>query len=590
MGNSASAVEEDVPPTTVWQADDFQLFSWWAPQGSTSPHSSEHSPGCGSPGNDVGGASSSWVPKLGSPANRDSSQQNALAEYLRDILSREDSLRAAFEPVLRATQCPVSGDIDCVAFAAAVARISRCFGAPDGPRAANGLDSPVSRGTADGVLGRAFSPEEALERFRAVLVKLVASLEEQGYPDTEDPGRPLAVQVSRSLAPPASRQEQDWPLPKRRAGAGPWVTWVPSSPRTPLGTWSQEATPPAATLTVAPPLHGEARPPSLPPSPTGSATADHSSAACGVTSPNMRFRPGPTGSNPSQPETGARRTRPPSPHITIAANAGTRATATIGNLATGAADEDEEEDQEEEVREERDLRVKLEGSRGRIAGLRRALAREEALCLWQAAEEDRLQEQLQRRLTEGAQAAAPVPASSIKPCAETAATAADAGQRRAALAEAPATPGNARAPSLPPSLPPAEPAAAATSADCSPKAAPPPIAAATAGTQEMTVSELDKPMSLEDFKRHVGSVRRLKRRVRELEGSLDGYEEQVVALTEELHMRRKLAAATTDVVAELAATAPVATAPPPVMPGPPADVFHELTALSGTGGMPSALQ
>merc|ERR1712008_3124 len=48
---------------------------------------------------------------------------------------------------------------------------------------------------------------------------------------------------------------------------------------------------------------------------------------------------------------------------------------------------------------------------------------------------------------------------------------------------------------------------------------------------------LDGPLSLEDVKQHLRTVARLRRRVSELEGALDGREEQIGALLRELQRR-----------------------------------------------------
>merc|ERR1719387_104792 len=54
-----------------------------------------------------------------------------------------------------------------------------------------------------------------------------------------------------------------------------------------------------------------------------------------------------------------------------------------------------------------------------------------------------------------------------------------------------------------------------------------------------TDASLAGPMSLNDVKRHLRTVQQLRHRVLELEGELDGREEQAGALTAELEMRRE---------------------------------------------------
>jgi len=55
--------------------------------------------------------------------------------------------------------------------------------------------------------------------------------------------------------------------------------------------------------------------------------------------------------------------------------------------------------------------------------------------------------------------------------------------------------------------------------------------------EELADVALEGPMSLDDVKYHLRTVLRLRRRVVELEGALDGREEQVAVLSDELQRR-----------------------------------------------------
>jgi len=57
----------------------------------------------------------------------EAASNSPLAEYLRRILAREESLQAAFQPVLAASLCQQTGTVDRAAFALAVARIKKHF-------------------------------------------------------------------------------------------------------------------------------------------------------------------------------------------------------------------------------------------------------------------------------------------------------------------------------------------------------------------------------------------------------------------------------------------------------------------------------
>lgn len=94
---------------------------------------------------------------------------SAAAEYLRDILTCEESLRAAFEPVLRASRCFCPEGVRIVdrgAFAQAVVRISVHFN-PSEPMTLRMATS-----------GPPYSVEEALGHFRVALRLLADRLEE----------------------------------------------------------------------------------------------------------------------------------------------------------------------------------------------------------------------------------------------------------------------------------------------------------------------------------------------------------------------------------------------------------------------------
>lgn len=181
-----------------------------------------------------------------------------------------------------------------------------------------------------------------------------------------------------------------------------------------------------------------------------------------------------------------------------------------------------------------DLETSLEASRARVAGLRRALGREEELIRHQANEARRL-ENLQRGLEEEANAA--VRRRTLEAAARVARAAAagvEESRQNALPSHSPAQSakfGQAPGPGSAASIGAAEPHAGAG------------VGAATSPAWETANCSFEGPMSLEDVKQHLLTITRLRRRVVELEGDLDSKEEQVAALSEELHRRRAAALA-----------------------------------------------
>lgn len=107
-------------------------------------------------GADVGSPPSPTDPAKGPP----------LAQYLRRILAREESLLAAFQPVLLASRCKQTGGIDRAAFALAVTRIRKHFD-PSEPN----VGPPIS------VAGPPLTREEAFAEFSSSLQALCQRLE-----------------------------------------------------------------------------------------------------------------------------------------------------------------------------------------------------------------------------------------------------------------------------------------------------------------------------------------------------------------------------------------------------------------------------
>lgn len=319
----------------------------------------------------------------------------ASAAYLRDILACDESLRAAFEPVLRAARCRFSDGVDRDAFALAVARISGYF-APHAPAL---VTAPVLD---DCVLP--YSPLEALEHFRVALYLLAQRLEEL----------PVASSRAPSLLARALRPVSPVPALEVACAQGPQL---PLPLPTPLPQWT------------------------LP--------------------------------------------RPASPAVVRAS------------------------DRPEDEAIDGKLLAQLEASRSRVAGLRRALAREEELLQWQATEEQRLKRLLEAWQPQNQELHAAVAPQALR--------AGSAGKRRGGPTSVPSL--------LQPSL-------------LQPPAAPGPLGEASA-------LPMEGPMSLEDVKTHLGAVRRLRRRVKELEVALDTKEEQVAALNEAMRRTRADAAAST---------------------------------------------
>jgi len=159
----------------------------------------------------------------------------------------------------------------------------------------------------------------------------------------------------------------------------------------------------------------------------------------------------------------------------------------------------------------------MEASRARVAGLRRALSREEELLREQADETQRL-EALQRDLEAEAQAAS---------------------RHRELLAERRSA---ARAAMGPINEPRGSEMNRHTlrrhhSSDVGMQFQPAVAVCRGSDTGCERAAALDGPLSLEDVKQHLRTVARLRRRVSELEGALDGREEQIGALLRELQRR-----------------------------------------------------
>jgi len=162
----------------------------------------------------------------------------------------------------------------------------------------------------------------------------------------------------------------------------------------------------------------------------------------------------------------------------------------------------------------------LEASRARVSGLRRALSREEELLRQQTDETQRL-EALQRDLEAEAQAAS---------------------RHLELLAERRSVARAAMGPTNEPksgemdrhTLRRQSPADAGVQfTRCQPALA----AGRDSDTECESNTLLDGPLNLEDVKQHLRTVSRLRRRVSELEGALDGREEQIGALLRELQRR-----------------------------------------------------
>lgn len=360
------------------------------------------------------------------------------AAYLREILACEESFRAAFEPVLRAARCPITGGLDRDAFARAVVRISSYF---------NPLEPVSLRGP---TFGPPYTVEEALGLFRTTLRLLADRLEELERPSQRIRRSTLAAVTGVPGGAAVVGSEDRQPV-------GPWHSW----PGLPL---SSKPTPSTG----------------LPPEPVG---------AISRTCASPRQAPAPSPQAPAPP--------PQAPALPLVGGGG------------GSGES---------------LGASLEASRTRVAGLRRALGREEELLRHQAEETRRL-EHLQRDLEAEAEAAARR---------RTLAVAARVARAAAAGAEESRHDGSASQRQH------------HGQEDSENKAWAPGSGSAGVEGQRLAGeaekagfddAALEGPLSLEDVKYHLRTVTRLRRRVAELEGALDGREEQVAVLSEELRRR-----------------------------------------------------
>jgi len=110
----------------------------------------------------------------------------SLPMYLRRVLQREDSLRSAFQPVVLATQCRRTGNIDRAGLARAVARICGHFVGDT----VNPADVKLS------TVGPPLTRDEAFEHFYASLLCLTDRMEEVAAAE----GRPVAAAAAASAA------------------------------------------------------------------------------------------------------------------------------------------------------------------------------------------------------------------------------------------------------------------------------------------------------------------------------------------------------------------------------------------------------
>merc|ERR1740121_2623437 len=155
-----------------------------------------------------------------------------------------------------------------------------------------------------------------------------------------------------------------------------------------------------------------------------------------------------------------------------------------------------------------DVSAQLEASRSRVAGLRRMLTREEELLQHQAEEADFL-EQLRKGLeVEVAAAEAQQRAIEAKHSSHVPST-----DARCRSKDSQGVDGREVSPQLQLKL---DPSHQTSVVNCT----------------------LDGPLTLDDLKRHLQTVQFLKKRVSQLETALDGREEEVSRLTEDLERRR----------------------------------------------------
>lgn len=158
---------------------------------------------------------------------------------------------------------------------------------------------------------------------------------------------------------------------------------------------------------------------------------------------------------------------------------------------------------------EEELTTKLEASRARVAGLRRALSREEELSQQQAEKADALEERKKSLDVEVSAAETKQRAIEAKQSAMEASAEAH-GRFKSAPAEPMQHSYRLQSPER------SDTAQDALAVDC----------------------DFDGPLSLEDLKRYLQTVHALRRRVTELESALDSKEEEVATLTDDVEKRR----------------------------------------------------
>lgn len=407
----------------------------------------------------------------------------ASAAYLRQILACEESLRAAFEPVLRAARCRYSGYLDRNAFAQAVVRISSYFNPSE----------PISlRGPA---IGPPYSVEEALGHFRTVLQLLADRLEEMGkFPFPVRRPKVMALMDGGSWGEGSVegapvRSEGFWAL------QSPFVATQPQGPG-----WASNGALPRGR-------RGASRSASLPSSVRTSTPSRHrarDSAAVPV---------GFSQSWSGMPQAPQQQLAPQQPQAQP--------------QPLGAAGEQE-------------LGASLEASRARVAGLRLALGREDELLRHQAEETQRL-EHLQRDLEAEEEAAAQRRLLAAAMRVARAAAAGAAELRHDGLGQhTPQRLQQGMGPSAWESKEPLSSPRATSSGFAVERPRHGGADAAADRAPALAVEEediLEGPLSLEDVKHQLRTVVRLRRRIQELEGAIDSREEEAAALAAELQRR-----------------------------------------------------
>lgn len=419
-----------------------------------------------------------WQKSLDDGANSSS------VTYLREILASEDSLRAAFEPVLRAASCSYTGAVDRDAFARAVVRISSYFN-PSEPINLTRLS-----------VGPPYTPDEALGHFRTALYLLADRLEEMSPISSRLPATPPAMscggtqpatfsssmfgclgQFDFGVHDPMSRFGSS--SPDISGGSGNTGDGIYKSPR--LGFQAK--------------MEGEKFHSELV-GRQGADLAQSQRLQDGLSMPRLRSAP-----LSLLPPKMCPATMRDAAAIDVAATVTSTTDRALVDVVSSATGDD--------------ANAQLEASRARVAGLRRALGREEELLQHQA-EEAHFLEQLKKGLeveveaAEAQQSAIEAKQSSIDVAAEVrdrfnSVTETHAREVRDALHTlGPHSPGRVGSGQEPFAL------------NCN----------------------LDGPLSLEDLKRHLQTVQFLRKRVTQLEGALDSREEQVAVLSDNLETRR----------------------------------------------------